>query len=85
MGLTNELAILGSIMIEPTLLSVVYSEGITPSTFFDYRNREIYSAMLHMQEAGRNIDWVTLHNFLEESNLLTKAGGSAYVTSLGDR
>jgi hypothetical protein len=33
MGLTNELAILGSIMIEPTLLSVVYSEGITPSTF----------------------------------------------------
>jgi replicative DNA helicase len=84
MGLTNELAILGSIMIEPTLLSVVYSEGITPSTFFDYRNREIYTAMLHMQEAGRNIDWVTLHNFLEESNLLTKAGGSAYVTSLGD-
>lgn len=84
MELTNERAILGSIMLEPTVLSVVYGEGIRQDTFFDHRHGELYAALLGMQTANRNIDYVTVYNYLEEYDLLADCGGIEYVGTIGD-
>ena len=60
-----ERAVLGSILLDTTgreerVMDVCQSAGVVAETFFDPRNRAIYSKMLAMARASKPLDALTL-------------------------
>lgn len=76
-----EQSLLGAILIhDKALLKVV--ELLAPDDFYREGHRVIFEAMLALFEQGQPHDLITVSNHLSDRNLLEKAGGSAYITSL---
>lgn len=76
-----EQSLLGTILIhDKALLKVV--ELLAPDDFYREGHRVIFEAMLALFEQGQPHDLITVSNHLSDRNLLEKAGGSAYITSL---
>ena len=66
-----ERAVLGSILLDTTgrderVMDICQSAGVTPDTFYDPRNREIYSEMRKMSRAAKPLDALTLIEEPEE-------------------
>ena len=61
-----ERAVLGSILIDTTgrsdgrVMDLCLTGQISPESFYDARNREVYSAMLAMNRASKPLDALTL-------------------------
>ena len=64
---------------EAALLAI---ETLSPDDFYDPANREVYSAMLSMATASREIDLVTLDEELTRRGKLEAIGGAAYLVEL---
>jgi replicative DNA helicase len=76
-----EEAVLGSLIIDPFQLPTIASH-IMPDDFFIVKHAWIFQAMLDLQEAQEEIDYVTLADRLENKEQLEEIGGAAYLTYL---
>lgn len=79
-----EACILGSILIDKDAI-VTVAEFLRPEHFYDANNVLIYQALLDLYEARKPIDIVTLKDRLKKQKVLSKVGGSSYLTSLVNR
>ncbi len=79
--LESERGVLGAMLRsrEAALLAI---ESLTPDDFYDPANREVYSAMLAMASASREIDFVTLDEELTRRGKLDAIGGAQYLIEL---
>ena len=77
----SEKSVLGAMLRsrEAALLAI---ETLSPDDFCDPANREVYSAMLSMATASREIDLVTLDEELTRRGKLEAIGGAAYLVEL---
>ncbi len=76
-----EEAVLGSILINPDVLSEV-SAFLQGSDFFIVRNQWVYEAILTIHERGEAIDNLTIVQELRNQGRLESIGGSSYVAYL---
>jgi replicative DNA helicase len=81
----DEAALLGSLILEPSLLGDVYSK-VKPEMFFDDANQAIYSAMLrcYMKSAGQAVDLVLVRGELKSVGKLDEVGGVEYLKRLAE-
>ena len=86
-----ERAVLGSILLDTTsrngdrVMDLCLTSRLVPESFFDPRNRAIYSTMVDMNRKSRPLDPLTLVEELSTAGKLEAVGGEAYVTGLIDR
>ena len=60
------------------------SRIIKSNDFYRYANREIYIAMFSMFREHKNIDEITLTDYLNNTGKLDKIGGIAYITEIAN-
>lgn len=77
-----EQAILGAILIYPTVVQDIYDQNLEKEDFFLDIHRRIYGAMLYLIEQGRPIDPTTLVTRLQDNDELHLVGGVDYIVSL---
>ena len=77
----SEKSVLGA-MIRSREAALLAIETLSPDDFYDPANREVYSAMLSMATASREIDLVTLDEELTRRGKLDANGGAAYLVEL---
>ena len=77
----SEKSVLGA-MIRSREAALLAIETLSPDDFSDPANREVYSAMLSMATASREIDLVTLDEELTRRGKLDAIGGAAYLVEL---
>ena len=84
-----ERGVLGSILLDTAapdddgrVFDICAARGVTEDSFFDPRNRAIYSALLAMARATLPIDAITLNDRLRSSGMLEAAGGVGYIQNL---
>lgn len=76
-----EQAVLGSILVDPKVLSDVAVQMKT-EFFYIPQHREIYAALSSMYELSQAIDFVALLEKLKRDGVYDEAGGKAYLTQL---
>lgn len=76
-----EKAILGCVIIDGPIMSKVL-EVLTPEDFYDKRHQHIFRAMQELEEAGIEVDLLTLSNRLRDQRILYIIGGATYLTEL---
>ena len=81
-NLSAEQSVLGSILIEPESILVANQFNLCVNDFFHPQHQIIYNCIKKMHDSGDAIDFVTLKHSLEKADLLEKAGGVSYFTSL---
>ena len=81
-NLYAEQSVLGSILIEPESILVANQFNLSVDDFFHPQHQIIYNCIKKMHDSGDAIDFITLKHNLEKADLLEKAGGVSYFTSL---
>lgn len=76
-----EMALLGSILIDPEAYTLV-SDTLQADDFYRDAHRLIYEAVQHLVDRGEAADYGTICDELERKGKLADAGGSSYITSL---
>jgi replicative DNA helicase len=79
-----ERAILGSVLLDPTMADVATNAGLRADSFYRYGHGGIWRAILRVRAGGGDPDYVTLRASLEASGELDDAGGVVYLASLVD-
>ncbi len=79
-----EMAVLGSIMLEPHAASIVM-EALDDDSFYKEAHRKIFLSARNLYEKSEPIDVLTLSNELEKHKELEAVGGSFYLTELVER
>lgn len=77
-----EQALLGAILIDPGIVSVVAGEIPSEAVFYTPRNRLIYRAFCKLRERREDIDLRTLQAQLEAAGDFATIGGMAYLAGL---
>src|SRR5439155_14853956 len=80
-NLEAEQAVLGSILLDPTVVSRV-RELLRPEDFYNDSHRLIFETIAAMFGGGERIDLVTVTDRLRDKRQLDSAGGAVYVTEL---
>jgi replicative DNA helicase len=78
-----EQSVLGSLLLDNETVPQV-ARIISPDDFYLEAHRQIYMAVLELEEAGQPVDFVTLTNKLRDKGELEKIGGATYVASLAN-
>lgn len=81
-NLQAEQSILGSLLLDETLVCVVKESGLVPSDFYYSYNQVIFKTMRKIYREGRVIDLITLTEELKNIGMLESCGGISYITSL---
>jgi replicative DNA helicase len=76
-----EVCVLGSILIDKDAI-VSVAEFLRPEHFYQEAHGQIFESLLELYEERKPIDIVTLKEKLKKRKILTKVGGSGYLTSL---
>lgn len=76
-----EQAVLGSCLLDRSAILRIMGD-LKPDYFYREQHRWIYQCMLDLTNRRRPIDFILLRDELEETGLLDKCGGAAYLTSL---
>lgn len=76
-----ERSLVGSILLDQDAM-IKIGDKVNPENFYDPANKEIFFALRELFEERKPIDIVTLSSSLKKKKLLTKVGGSAYLTKL---
>lgn len=79
--LEAEQAILGGILINNDAMNQV-TDIISPDYFYRDAHTFLFQGMIELYNANEPIDLITLSQYLKQKNLLEKAGGMEYLTSL---
>lgn len=77
----SERSVLGS-MLRSNEAALLAFESLSDEDFFDPANREVFSAMRALSQAGRAIDLVTLDAELTRRGRLEAVGGAQYLIEL---
>ena len=80
----EEVAVLGSCIQEAACWEEV-STFLTQRDFYKEQHRLIWRAMLELAGDGKPVDIVSVIGKLRSKKCLTKVGGAAYISSLGDQ
>lgn len=80
-----EQAVLGALLTEPGLLTVLSELLPSPEAFYVRFHQRIYAAILALGEAGKPIDPVTVSEALTRSGDLEASFGKSYVFELAER
>ena len=59
-AITNELAVIGGLLVDANMLPLIEQSGITPGDFHDARCRAVYEAALDCRDRGTTYDVVTV-------------------------
>lgn len=78
-SLKSEVALLGSMIIDPTIIGEV---NITEDAFTAFENRTIFMALKTLE--GQEVDLVILRDKLIKINKLDDIGGIEYLVSIGE-
>lgn len=81
-NLDAERALLGALLVDREALDRI--GNLQPRAFYRDAHTRIFAAMLELQEAKVEIDFVTLKNKLNEKGELEEVGGPAYIASFTD-
>ncbi len=79
-----EQAILGALLVYPSVVKVVYDQNLIMDDFFVEAHKRIYDAMLYLMNNHNPIDPTTLLARLQDSDELSYAGGADYIVNLSD-
>ena len=77
-----EEAVLGSLLIDPSMAYVAVVDILEPDHFFVQKNVWVYEAIQTLNRKGVTPDFVTLCDELERQERLEAIGGAAYLTGL---
>ncbi len=80
-NLEAEASVLGSLLLDKDAI-IRIADIIITEDFYDSRHKVVYGAILELFEKSVSIDILTLGNLLEETKMLERAGGHAYISSL---
>jgi len=78
-----EQSVLGAILLDREAIYKVM-KVLRPDDFYRENHRIIYEAMLDLNESGSPVDMITVSDHLRRQGTLEKAGGVAYIASLGE-
>jgi replicative DNA helicase len=78
-----EMTILGACLVEPTAIPEA-AALITPDDFSLDSHRKIYSAVLHLFNAQKSVDIITITDYLAKKKELASIGGLTYMASLSE-
>lgn len=73
-----EMAVLGSILIDPTLISAVRAI-VNPDDFYLPQHKEICEIIFDLEGEGKNVDAILVANQLEWQGIFDEAGGRKYL------
>lgn len=76
-----ERSVLGSLLMSKDAMIEV-AEILAPEMFYSDNHQQIYEAMESLYENRDPIDVVTVSDYLKKKKVLTKVGGSSYLTGL---
>ena len=80
-SIDSEKALLGSLIIDSESWEKI-SNLITPTDFYDVKNRDIFSEIYTLQINGQPIDILILEEALKSRDKLSKVGGIEYLKDL---
>ncbi len=78
-----EQSVLGAMLIDAEAIGTVL-EALDHSCFYEETHRIIYSAIMELYNNRKNVDLITLSDYLKSEGLLEKVGGVSYITRLID-
>lgn len=79
-----EQAILGGMMVYPSVSSIVFDQGLEASDFYLDIHQRIFSAMMDITNQGTPVDVTTLVARLQDTEQLHLVGGADYIIKLSD-
>ena len=79
-----EQAILGSMLVYPKVVRIVFDQGLQAEDFYLNIHQRIFSAMNYLSETGKPIDATSLITRLQDSDELHMVGGADYILKLSD-
>ncbi len=82
-NLEAEQATLGALLLDAEAVGTVI-RYLRPDNFYSIQNQKIYQAIISLFGKGQRCDLITLTEELKQADLLTAAGGPAYIASLTD-
>ena len=81
-GFASEQAVLGAILIDPTVLARIRPTLTGPHLFENSHHRTIFQTASSLERDGQPIDLVTVADKLKERQKLEECGGTAYLGQL---
>jgi replicative DNA helicase len=82
--LVAEKTLLGVVLLNNAALVGALEKGLTADDFFLPEHRNVFEAMMRLDEERKPIDAVTLTEHLHRSGKLEASGGPAYISQLAD-
>ena len=79
-----EQAILGAMLVYPSVIRVVFDQGLVKEDFFLDIHQRIFAAMEYLSQNGKPIDVTSLITRLQDSEELHLVGGADYILKLSD-
>jgi putative DNA primase/helicase len=79
----NEIALLGSILIDNTVLKNI-QKILSPDNFYYDKYKKIYQAMIELNNSSVPIDTVTLTKYLTDTGIVDEVGGAYEIIGLRD-
>ncbi len=77
----SEMAVLGSIMINPDVLDEIL-DILSSDNFYSTRHRLIFEAMIELFSKGKPIDLISVSDLLKTKKQLEQSGGRTYLSEL---
>jgi len=78
-----EQAVLGTIFFENYMMKTI-TDKLMESDFYYPAHKVVFMAMKELYNQGVSIDYLTVSNYLENTNQITKVGGIEYITQLAN-
>lgn len=78
-----EQSVLGTIFLEPKQIVAVIDQ-LNHEDFFEQSHVLIYKAMIELYQENLKIDYASVASKLEQTQMLTKAGGKKYLLNLAE-
>ncbi len=78
-----EQAVLGSILRDPTCLTLIQSKGFLAEYFYRNEHKAIYNAMLQIDALGQTIDALLVIEQMKNDPTFDEAAGKNYLAQLG--
>ncbi|MEI6316411.1 MAG: replicative DNA helicase [bacterium] len=82
-SLESEQAVLGSIMLRPSVF-IEIADKLNAEAFYSDKHKKIFETMLELSTRNEPIDLLTLSHALKEKKILDSVGGSKYLTELSN-
>ncbi len=83
-NLEAEQAILGALLVYPSVIKTVYDQNLMKDDFFVEPHKRIFNAMEFLMNEKKPVDPTTLTARLQDLDELAIAGGGDYIVSLSD-